>query len=146
MRSIVLIGNPALSVGTLKRKERSTILLQIWGLQIIPHIAVKWKPPHSLTHSLELLSSFWSFFYPAGQMGTKTQVKKQCCKSPLSLPMKGKAPACRMYRLYFILESSSWDGWYWWGAQIPAGASLLSGPPERLMCSPGPPKHWGSLD
>lgn len=58
--------------------------------------------------------------------------------------MKAEAPVCRMYGLYFILESSSWDRWHLWGAGIPAGASLLRGPPGRFVCSPGkpePPKH-----
>lgn len=55
--------------------------------------------PSSLTHQ-----SCWPalvIFRPSWTNGVKTQVKKQCCKSPLSLPMKAKATARRMYGLYF---------------------------------------------
>lgn len=38
---------------------------------------------------------------PSWTNGVKTQVKKQCCKSPLSLPMKAKPTARKMYVLYF---------------------------------------------
>lgn len=53
-------------------------------------------------HSLLLLANFGLvIFLSSWTNGVKTQVKKQCCKSPLSLPMKAKPTARKMYVLYF---------------------------------------------
>lgn len=52
--------------------------------------------------------SYWLalvIFLPSWTNGVKTLVKKQCCKSSLSLPMKAKPTARKMYVLYFTCLS-----------------------------------------
>lgn len=52
--------------------------------------------------------SYWLaliVFLPSWTNGVKAQVKKQRCKSPLSLPVKAKPTARKMYVLYFTCLS-----------------------------------------
>lgn len=90
-------------------------------------------------------------FLPSWKNGVKTQVKKQCCKSPLSLPMKAKAPALRMYGLYFLCLShppeidGTSEGHRF--HQEPCSSQALKRDLwMHSMCfpgKPGPPNHMG---
>lgn len=87
-------------------------------------------------------------FLPSWTNGVKTQVKKQCCKSPLSPPMKAKAPACRMDGLCFPCPSHppGIDGpsEEHRSQREPRPSQALQRDLWGTLCSPGtpgPPKH-----